>query len=59
MLQKVFSYFIYLEEILNAMGSARLEIMDEKEEDKEREKSQRTVTQSKVSMHVNFVSSET
>lgn len=32
------------------MGSARLEIMDEKEEDKEREKSpQRTVTQSKVS----------
>jgi len=37
------------DEILNAMGSARLEIMDERDEDKERETPpQKTVTQSKA-----------
>ena len=51
-----FSYFNYSDEILNAMGSARLEIMDEREEDKEKEKSpQRTVAQQKVSMLVNVL----
>lgn len=35
--------------MLNAMGSARLEIMDERDEDKEREKSpEKTATQQKV-----------
>ena len=39
----------FTDEILNAMGSARLEIMDERDEDKERETPpQKTVTQSKV-----------
>lgn len=39
-----YSNFYYSDEILNAMGSARLEIMDERDEDKE----DKTVTQQKV-----------
>lgn len=42
-------FFLTTDEMLNAMGSARLEIMDERDEDSEIEKSpKKTASQQKV-----------